>query len=46
MLQVILIDGKKNVLIFFRANHIYFWSLNINFNIYAKMMKAEYLRRK
>lgn len=37
--------GKKDVLIFSRANHVYSWSLSINFNIYAKMMKVEYLRR-
>lgn len=40
-----LIGGKKDVLIFSRANHVYSRSLSINFNIYAKMMKVEYLRR-
>lgn len=40
-----LIDGKKNVLIFFSAYHIYSSFLSINFHVYAKMMKVDYLRR-
>lgn len=35
----------NKVLIFFRVNDIYFWSLNISFNIYVKMKKVEYFRR-
>lgn len=40
-------DGWKEECtnIFFRASHIYYWSLGINFRAYAKMVKVDCLRR-
>lgn len=36
-------EGCTNI--FFRASHIYYWSLGINFRAYAQMVKVDYLRR-
>lgn len=36
-------EGCTNI--FFRASHIYYWSLGINFRAYAKMVKVDCLRR-
>ena len=46
MFQVGADRGKEGCTnIFFRASHIYSWSLGINFHAYAKMVKVDYLRR-